>query len=487
MFELVDNCQIFTPQSNAIFLLDMVGYKDDLYDKKVIENSCGDGNILIEIVDRYITDCMNKGLSVDVIKQGLENDIYAAEIDQKHIKTCRSRLNNIANEYGIFGVKWNIICENILEYEFDFEFDFVIGNPPYIIYRRLPDSLKTQLRDNFMSCKKGQFDYCYAFIEYGVNILSDNGKLGYLIPNSIFKNKFANDLRELIKPYLSEIYDYSGLRQFENALTSTAILLLDKEVNMEMQAKYTNKEKDETILLDKQNLNDKWIFTSEKPPEKKVKFGDLYTVKNTIATLCNEVFILRNCNDLGNGYIQKDNVILESKLLFSAIAPRTRSKINNEMIIFPYKVGNDGLEHYSEEELESLFPMVYKYFSCNRKKLDLRSSDSSAKWFEFGRSQALGDVFKEMLLVSTVFTKDVKVYKVEHDCIPYSGLYIVSKNDDYNLKFAKQILESDSFRKHLSLVGTNTGSGNASLRLSVNDISDFDISQEMIKNGYNFI
>ena len=45
-------CQVFTPKKNAQDLLNAVGYKDNLFGKKVAENSCGDGSILAEIVER---------------------------------------------------------------------------------------------------------------------------------------------------------------------------------------------------------------------------------------------------------------------------------------------------------------------------------------------------------------------------------------------------------------------------------------------------
>lgn len=51
---MASNCQIPTPQEYAIHMLDYIGYSKKLYGKRVLENSCGEGNILLEIVTRYI-------------------------------------------------------------------------------------------------------------------------------------------------------------------------------------------------------------------------------------------------------------------------------------------------------------------------------------------------------------------------------------------------------------------------------------------------
>ena len=55
-------CQVFTPENYVDLLLDYIGYNSNLYGKKILENSCGDGNILSKIVQRYISDCRRKGL-----------------------------------------------------------------------------------------------------------------------------------------------------------------------------------------------------------------------------------------------------------------------------------------------------------------------------------------------------------------------------------------------------------------------------------------
>ena len=51
------NCKVFTPINVVKKMLDILGYKENLYGKKILENSCGDGSFLVEIITRYIEDC----------------------------------------------------------------------------------------------------------------------------------------------------------------------------------------------------------------------------------------------------------------------------------------------------------------------------------------------------------------------------------------------------------------------------------------------
>ena len=63
--------------------------------------------------------------------------------------------------------------------------------------------------------------------------------------------------------------------------------------------------------------------------------------------------------------------------------------------------------------------LVVKEF---KDKLDNRNKDVSAKWFEYGRSQALSHLNQEKLLMSTVVTNSIKVYEKKKNDIPYAGI-----------------------------------------------------------------
>ena len=471
-------CQIFTPEKNVNELLDWCGYKNNLYGKKVLENSCGDGQVLTKIIERYIKNSLSNNIIKKNIKLGLEKDIYGIELDPKHYKKCKENIDNIAHKYNINNVNWNLYCEDSLKKSFDLSFDFIIGNPPYINYRDLDEETRKYVNENFAVCQKGKFDYCYAFIEKGIKSLSDNGKMGYLIPGSIFKNVFSQKLREYMLPHLLEIHDYDKEKLFKrdesnksrNILTSSAVIVLEKGSN-KSNIIYINETNKEKHSIAKNELGKKWVFNSfEYKNNGKIRFGDYFKVSNSIATLLNSAYVINNWKE-SSKYICVDEYKIEKKLLKSAVSPRTLNSCKIEKIIFPYSFdGNNQLIRYSEKEFKRKYPQAYNYMLSKKEDLDKRKSDKSAKWFEYGRSQALNDMNKEKLLISIVITKKVKVYELSKDVVPYSGIYIIPKKDK-SLKEAKDILESDDFYEYVKSIGINA-SGD-SIRITSSDINNY--------------
>ena len=252
-------CQVFTPHNIVVEILNQVGYIEKLYGKKVLENSCGDGAFLVEIVDRYIIDCLKQNFSKDRIIYGLENDIYGNEIDEKHKVNCIDNLNRVAQKYNIDCVKWNIVQNDFLKSSIIEKFDFIIGNPPYITYSDLNKTTRSFIKKNFIVCSDGKPDYYYAFIEKSIKLLADDGKLAYLIPNNIFKNRFADILRIFMLPHLSVIIDYTTEKLFENKLISSAIIICNGTQNNN-DIQYVDKVKNQEITLHKNSLTNKWIF-----------------------------------------------------------------------------------------------------------------------------------------------------------------------------------------------------------------------------------
>ena len=76
------------------------------------------------------------------------------------------------------------------------------------------------------------------------------------------------------------------------------------------------------------------------------------------------------------------------------------------------------------------------------------------------------------MLLSTVITKEVKVYALSSETIPYSGIYITSDED--NLNRAKEVLESEEFLKYVKDIGINASG--ESIRITSKDINNYRFS-----------
>ena len=110
---MYSKCQIFTPSNYVHELLNSIDYIQDLYGKKLLENSCGDGNILIEATRRYILDAMKQEYSLAEIKVGLESDIYGYEIDEVYYNNCIKNLDELAAQYDLFNINWKIFNKRL--------------------------------------------------------------------------------------------------------------------------------------------------------------------------------------------------------------------------------------------------------------------------------------------------------------------------------------------------------------------------------------
>ncbi|MDO4666338.1 MAG: N-6 DNA methylase [Streptococcus sp.] len=455
----MEKFQVFTPEKYVNIMLDKIEYNGpQILKKYFLENSVGEGNILFVAIKRYIEVAITQNISATSIKYDLEKYFVAFEIDSKLILNCLNKLDNLILNYGIEKINWQIIHGDYLKHHFNHKFDFVVGNPPYITYQELTNENRQFLKDNFVSCEKGKFDYCYAFLEKSLfDLKKSTGRMSYLIPSSIFKNVFAENLRNILKKNICQIIDYRHTRVFGKILTSSAIVVFDNSI-ISNNIEYVDSDFNKKYFIKKINLGFKWYFTENIDLQKGKIFGDFFKVSNSVATLSNKVFVI------------SEEIELEHEVIRPAASPRKSSKNITEKIIFPYKYKNNEFIRYSKKEFEINFPKVTSYLKEQKEILDNRKSDG--EWFEYGRSQGLRFMNQEKLMISSVITEKVNVYKLDAQTIPYSGFYIIPIAEE-TLDFAKVVLESEKFYNYLETRGISASG--KSIRISVNDIKNYPI------------
>lgn len=467
-----EKCQIFTPDDIVKSMLDQLGYSENLYGKKILENSCGNGQFLKEIVRRYIEDCQKNGLSRTKIRNGLVRDIWGIELDPIRHKECLDVLNCLTDSYNLKRVSWQIKQADALREPYIMSFDFVIGNPPYVSYWDLEISEREYVENNYSSCKFGAWDYSYAFLENGFNHLKSSGKMSYIIPNSIFKTKSGKYIRNLLYPYLTEICDYTTTKVFKNVLTSPTIITIDKSTKTD-KVLYKDLSKNQQFFVGRTDLSEEWLFDCVKRKSNcSHRFGDYFKVTTGIATQRNEVFVLKDFSD-DDKYLINGDIKIEKDAVREACSPRSKSNGVTEYIIFPYYYSHGKLNRYSENGFKTKFPFTYAYLESKKESLDERAADKNAQWFEYGRSQALTHINQDKLLLSTVITETMHVYLLGSSIVPYSGLFItaIDRPDALSLSKAIAILTSDEFMKYLKPLGINVNG--RSIRIVAKNIENY--------------
>lgn len=156
----------------------------------ILEPSCGDGV--------FIDSVKNRGF-LSKIKM-----LTAIEIDPDEAKKVRNR-------YSDFG-QVEVYAEDFFNYynrALGKEcFDLILGNPPYIRYQYLKESqreIQSEILTSHGMKANKLINAWVAFIVACVQLLSENGKIAFVIPAEILQVSYAEDLRLYLANNLAKI------------------------------------------------------------------------------------------------------------------------------------------------------------------------------------------------------------------------------------------------------------------------------------------
>lgn len=468
------NYNIPTPTQYARIMLDSIGYKKEILDKRILENSCGEGAILLEVVKRYVREARNQNYSNDAIKKGLEENVLGIEININRVNQCIKNLNHLRISLGLPFVNWNIINGDYLKTEF-INIDYIISNPPYINYHDLSTAQREFLNLNFESCKKGRFDFYYAFIEKGLSELSSEGVFTFLIPFSFFRNKYAFYLRKEIVPLLTHVYDFSNISIFDNAEIKS-VLITGNNYSKKKNFRYINKYRKINQNINKASF-DLDIANFIKIRKGSMRVGDFFKIANSIATLHNETYLVEITDEDSNYYYSND-LALEKELLCSVISNKIKSSSKLIKLIFPYIEIDGEYKLIDEIYLKNTFPNIYAYLSSKKQELDKRALMDQSKWYEFGRSQGIQSIKHQKLILPKVFSENFNTYLSNSGEVPIAGYYAIEKlNSELSILDLQKILATHQFKEYVRNMGTpvSNHSYNMSVSLLLNYEFEYDI------------
>lgn len=157
----------------------------------VLEPSCGDGVFL---------DSLRQLNLIEKI-----GTIDAVEIDSDEAEKVQRNYRNYQNVH--------ISNEDFFKFysrmvDTQTQYDLILGNPPYIRYQYLTETQR-ELQSNILTShgmKSNKLINAWvAFLVACVQLLSENGRIAFVIPAEILQVSYAEDLRLFLSEHLSKI------------------------------------------------------------------------------------------------------------------------------------------------------------------------------------------------------------------------------------------------------------------------------------------
>jgi type I restriction-modification system DNA methylase subunit len=253
-----------TNKTKQPLLEKLTNYRNWLLQLTICDPACGSGAFLNQALDflieehRYIDELQAKLFGdamvlSDVEKSILENNLFGVDLNEESVEIAKLSLwlrtaqpnrklndlnnnikcgNSLIDDVEVAGEKafnWQTAFPQVFERG---GFDVIIGNPPYVPTEYINEIDKIFLEKEYQSAF-GRINLFPIFYEKGLNVLKQNGLLGFITPYTILKNQYYKEARKFIleNSKLIELIDFKGVLVFQDAAVDSIILILEKSIN----------------------------------------------------------------------------------------------------------------------------------------------------------------------------------------------------------------------------------------------------------------
>ena len=371
-------------------------------------------------------------------------------------------------------------------------FDSVIGNPPYIRIQVMKEWAPQEVeyyKDRYVSASKGNYDIYVVFVEKGVSLLNNSGRLGFILPHKFFNAQYGEPLRGLIANgrHLAEVVHFGDQQVFAGATTYTCLMFLDKTGrDVSSITKVRDLDRWRTLgEADSGNVSAKEIGANEwnlavgaganlyaKLARLPVKFGDIANMFVGLQTSADTVFLFKDSPRPQNrtaSVFSKElekEIELESALLKPVIRSGEIGRYwanPTALVLFPYRKIDIKLSLLNEDELRREFPKTWTFLLENKKLLSER---------EHGKFQATGwwqlypknlDVWEQpKIMLPYMITRLAAFYDEENNYfvnVTTGGFGVTLRNTNLSEKYLTGLLNSKLLDWFLKQVSTSFHGG----------------------------
>ena len=222
-----------------------LGLENEIAPCRLLDPCCGSGNFLLQLPEDFPAE-----------------QIYGNDIDLISVQLARI---NMALRYpGVSAAFWrrHISQKNYLtEYGGSRKFDLILGNPPW--GSRWSEEDDVRIRELYADlCSRGRVDSADLFLARSLNLLKKDGRLFFVMPESVLHVKSHEKIRQMMRLQVSPDYlEYAG-ESFRGVQCPCVLLKLRKN-NRPMQAKglqVVRADRSYTIREEREIVNGSFTF-----------------------------------------------------------------------------------------------------------------------------------------------------------------------------------------------------------------------------------
>ncbi|GAK58001.1 hypothetical protein U27_04974 [Candidatus Vecturithrix granuli] len=149
-----------------------------------MEPSCGDGVFLRQL--KVQNQKFNKVIAIEL------NRAEAEKADNIHLDNT-----------SVINTDFHLYCNETID-----QFDFVVGNPPYICYQYFDEEQQKDAAKIFHRAGLKYTKLTNAWVSFVVGsslLLKEKGKIGFVIPAKILQVSYAKQPREFLAHFYNKI------------------------------------------------------------------------------------------------------------------------------------------------------------------------------------------------------------------------------------------------------------------------------------------
>ncbi|MDE6000328.1 MAG: N-6 DNA methylase [Bacteroidaceae bacterium] len=417
-------------------------------------------SLSLKLIDSYLqSDFEAAGLLGSQILQGIGANIKCGNsLVGEDIQTMYpSILKDVAQLQATNAFDWHASFPDVFEKG---GFDYVVGNPPYVEVKNYNVALPymaAYVKGFYASAKNGKTDLAMPFIEQGVRLLNEHGRLGYIVQKRFFKADYGKGVRKLLtsEHLLNGIYDYEETNLFANRITYVAILVCDRRTEMNTHVWYSNSAKNGHRLFPVNTFTGTpWNFGNAELSALRLRLseslgtlGEVCNVKVGVQVLWNDAYQIK-VDRIANGKIYGHSVIDDDVIVEEAacrpllcnehFSPLTKRRYTT-YAIFPYSVTDEGeVTELSISNLAIQYPLACAYLE-KHKSLILENVETlpekngaytlTEHWHLFTRANNHGAVYKKLCVPMTAQYPQASVVLDEHIYCDNANMFFVQLHD----------------------------------------------------------